>query len=80
MEAMKMEHVIKADVSGIVKKINVEPGDIIVEGHPLIFVEEGELDEASFEEEEAIDLDYIRPDLEEAYATHSPSMRIDPKL
>ena len=30
MEAMKMEHVIKADVSGIVKKINVEPGDIIV--------------------------------------------------
>ncbi|MEO1839936.1 MAG: carboxyl transferase domain-containing protein [Pseudomonadota bacterium] len=71
MEAMKMEHVIKADISGIVKKINVAPGDIIVEGHPLIFVEEGEQDEASYEEEEAIDLDYIRPDLEEAYARHA---------
>ena len=71
MEAMKMEHVIKADISGIVKKINVAPGDIIVEGHPLIFVEEGELGEASYEEEEAIDLDYIRPDLEEAYARHA---------
>tara|TARA_B100000700_G_C15042650_1_gene856144 strand:- start:1718 stop:3658 length:1941 start_codon:yes stop_codon:yes gene_type:complete len=71
MEAMKMEHVIKADKSGIIKKINVAPGDIIVEGHPLIFVEESDSGDATFVEEEAIDLDYIRPDLEEAYARHA---------
>ncbi len=66
-----MEHVIKADKSGIIKKINVAPGDIIVEGHPLIFVEESDSGDATFVEEEAIDLDYIRPDLEEAYARHA---------
>ena len=71
MEAMKMEHVIKADKSGIIKKINVAPGDIIVEGHPLIFVEESDSGDAAFVEEETIDLDYIRPDLEEAYARHA---------
>ena len=71
MEAMKMEHVIKADKSGIIKKINVAPGDIIVEGHPLIFVEESDSGDATFVEEETIDLDYIRPDLEEAYARHA---------
>ena len=71
MEAMKMEHVIKADKSGMIKKINVAPGDIIVEGHPLIFVEESDSGDATFVEEETIDLDYIRPDLEEAYARHA---------
>ncbi|MCH8219515.1 MAG: ATP-grasp domain-containing protein, partial [Planctomycetes bacterium] len=71
MEAMKMEHVIKADTPGIIKKINVAPGDIVVEGHPLIFVEEADLGEAIIEAEDAIDLDYIRPDLAEAYARHA---------
>jgi acetyl-CoA carboxylase carboxyltransferase component/biotin carboxyl carrier protein len=71
MEAMKMEHVIKADVPGIVKKINVAPGDIVVEGHPLIFVEEADVGEAIIETEEAIDLDYIRPDLAEANRRHA---------
>ena len=66
-----MEHVIKADTSGVIKQINVLPGDIIVEGHPLIFVEEAEVGEATLEAEEAIDLDYIRPDLQEAVARHA---------
>ncbi|MCH7744449.1 MAG: ATP-grasp domain-containing protein, partial [Chloroflexi bacterium] len=71
MEAMKMEHVIKADTSGIIKKINVAPGDIIVEGHPLIFIEEADLGEAILVVEDEIDLDYIRPDLAETYARHA---------
>ena len=71
MEAMKMEHVIKADTPGIIKKINVAPGDIVVEGHPLIFVEEADLGEAVMKAEDAIDLDYIRPDLAQAYARHA---------
>ena len=37
MEAMKMEHVIAADKSGIVRRITVAKGDAIFEGHPLSF-------------------------------------------
>ncbi len=71
MEAMKMEHVIRANTSGIIKKINVAPGDIIVEGHPLVFVEQADVGDAALESEDEIDLDYIRPDLAEAYARHA---------
>ena len=71
MEAMKMEHVIKADTSGIVKKINVSEGDIIVEGHPLAFVQETDLGESELQVEDDVDLDYIRPDLAEAYERHA---------
>ena len=71
MEAMKMEHVIKADIAGIVKKINVSPDDIVVEGHALILVLKTDLGEADVETEDSVDLDYIRPDLKEAYARHA---------
>jgi pyruvate carboxylase len=43
MEAMKMEHVINAQVSGTVRQITVAIGDAIFEGHPLIFIEPGEV-------------------------------------
>jgi len=68
---MKMEHVIRADTSGIIKKINVAPGDIIVEGHPLVFVEQADVGDVALESEDAIDLDYIRPDLAETNARHA---------
>ena len=71
MEAMKMEHTIKAERSGIVRKINVAEGDIIVEGHPLIFIEEAEVEAGEMQAAEEIDLDYIRPDLEETFQRHA---------
>jgi len=71
MEAMKMEHAIKAERSGIVRQINVAEGDIIVEGHPLIFIEEADVGEGKIQVAEEIDLDYIRPDLEETYNRHA---------
>ena len=40
MEAMKMEHVVMAEVSGIVQRLGVEEGDTVFEGHPLIYLEE----------------------------------------
>ena len=43
MEAMKMEHVIAADKSGIVRRITVAKGDAIFEGHPLAFIEEADV-------------------------------------
>ena len=44
MEAMKMEHVIARRQSGIVRRIAVAAGDAVFEGHPLAFIEEGEVE------------------------------------
>jgi acetyl/propionyl-CoA carboxylase alpha subunit/acetyl-CoA carboxylase carboxyltransferase component len=70
MESMKMEHVIAAEQSGIIRELTVEPGDTVFEGHPLAFLEEAEVGGASGTGEEAVDLDFIRPDLAEAISRH----------
>jgi len=70
MEAMKMEHVIAAEVSGVVRQVTVAVGDTVFEDHPLAFVEEAEVAGGSGDEEEAVDLDFIRPDLAEVMARH----------
>ena len=64
MEAMKMEHVICAHVSGILRSFAVAPGDTVFEGAALASIEEAELDAAAAEHDEAVDLDEIRPDLQ----------------
>ncbi|MBA3031281.1 MAG: carbamoyl-phosphate synthase large subunit [Desulfobacteraceae bacterium] len=71
MEAMKMEHTIKAECSGIIRQINVSEGDIIVQGHRLMFIEAADVGEAEVQDIEEIDPDFIRPDLEEAYERHA---------
>jgi acetyl-CoA carboxylase carboxyltransferase component/biotin carboxyl carrier protein len=70
MEAMKMEHVIAAEVSGIVRQVTVEAGDTVFEDHPLVFLEEAEIEGGGGAEEEAVDLDFIRPDLAEVLERH----------
>ncbi|HEV2533097.1 carboxyl transferase domain-containing protein [Phenylobacterium sp.] len=70
MEAMKMEHVITAEFSGVVREIAVEAGDTVFEGHPLAFLTETELAGADGAEEEAVDLDHIRPDLADVLERH----------
>lgn len=67
MDAMKMEHVVKADVSGIVQRLGVAVGDTVFEGHPLIYLEEAEIANTQEGDEETLDLDYVRPDLQEVY-------------
>ena len=71
MEAMKMEHFVPATVSGIVRAITVSAGQVIVEGHPLLYVEEADVGAGSGTAEEAIDPDFIRPDLQEALDRHA---------
>ncbi len=68
MEAMKMEHVIAARVSGVVRAIAVARGDTVFEGHPLAWIEEMEIAGESGVDGEEMDLDHIRPDLAEALA------------
>jgi acetyl/propionyl-CoA carboxylase alpha subunit/acetyl-CoA carboxylase carboxyltransferase component len=65
MEAMKMQHVVKATTGGVVRLINITPGDTVYEGHPLIFVEPGDETGPAVAVESEINLDEIRPDLAE---------------
>ncbi len=74
MEAMKMEHVIRAHTSGIVRQIAVAERDAIFEGHPLAFIEEAEVETVEAAEAEKVDLDRIRPDLAEVYERHASGL------
>ncbi len=70
MEAMKMEHVIASEVSGIVRQVTVAVGDTVFEDHPLAFLQEAEIAGGGDQDEEVIDLDFIRPDLAEVLERH----------
>jgi len=70
MEAMKMEHVIKAARSGIVREIAVAAGDAVFEGAPLAFIEESAVQAAEAVAAETVDLDRIRADLAEVRERH----------
>ena len=63
MDSMKMEHEIKAEISGIVRQIEVQMSDTIYTGHPLLFMEETEISETDEAAAAEIDLDAVRPDL-----------------
>ncbi len=70
MEAMKMEHVIEASVGGEVSGVTVQIGDTVADGHPLVFLTEGEVEEVAERDEAEVDLDWIRPDLAEVHERH----------
>ncbi len=65
MEAMKMEHEVRAAVSGVVQRLGVEPGEAIFEGHPLIILAEQDVEAGDEAQDQTLDLDAIRPDLQE---------------
>ncbi|PRB80902.1 carboxyl transferase domain-containing protein [Pseudomonas sp. MYb185] len=65
LEAMKMEFVVKADCSGVIRTLAASPGDNLFEGSPLLFIEPtGEAGSQQLSEEQ-IDLEHIRADLQE---------------
>ena len=67
MEAMKMEHVIHAEVSGVVQRLGVNEGDTVFEGHPLIYLQDADIAIPESSDDHEQDLDYVRPDLQEVY-------------
>ena len=67
MDSMKMEHVIQSNIAGHLRQLTVAQGDVVYEGHPLAFIEEADVGGAIEQREEQIDLDYIRPDLQELF-------------
>ena len=71
VEAMKMQHFVEAEAAGHVRGIAVSVGDVVGEGHPLVYVEPADLGERSAVAEQSIDLDHIRPDLQETIDRHA---------
>jgi acetyl/propionyl-CoA carboxylase alpha subunit/acetyl-CoA carboxylase carboxyltransferase component len=71
MSAMKMEHVVEAPVSGVVRAVLVAPGDTVFAEQPLVLLEAGATAAREAAESEAIDLEWVRPDLEEVARRHA---------
>jgi acetyl/propionyl-CoA carboxylase alpha subunit/acetyl-CoA carboxylase carboxyltransferase component len=70
MESMKMEHVITSPISGVVRALNVAQGDTVFEHHALAFIERSDNAVEMRAAEEAVDLDFIRPDLAAVIERH----------
>lgn len=63
LEAMKMEHVLHAGISGVVREVLTPAGSQVAQDAPLILLEPRDDIAASTHHEAAPDLDFIRPDL-----------------
>ena len=67
MSALKMEHVVEAEVGGVVREVTVTTDEIVYDGHPLAFVEVMDVGGAIDREEQTIDLDYVSPSLQAVF-------------
>jgi acetyl-CoA carboxylase carboxyltransferase component len=65
MESMKMEHVVAAEGTGVVRDIAVTVGQTVLPGDALVYLDfaAGAVDHSDVVDDEAFDLDEIRPDL-----------------
>jgi len=70
LEAMKMHHVVAAESAGVIRAVFVAPGDTVAEGQPLFALEPSASDTAAAGPVTAVDLDAIRPDLDEVRRRH----------
>ncbi len=71
IESMKMEHLVDAPHGGKVTKVTASKGATLMHGEPILFLEQAEVAGDEAEEEAAVDLDHIRPDLAEVIARHA---------
>ncbi|MDP7357445.1 MAG: carboxyl transferase domain-containing protein [Pseudomonadales bacterium] len=65
VEAMKLQHDIKAERSGVVCAISMSVDDIVREGYPIVFIEEMDIEGGAIDADAGADLDHIRGDLQE---------------
>ncbi len=65
MEAMKMQHTIRAERAGVIRRFAVGANDTVFEGDLLAVLAPTDEDTVAIDSEADIDLDYVRPDLAE---------------
>ena len=68
VEAMKLQHDIRADRNGVVGAVSMAEGDVVREGYPIVFIHETDVEGGALEGHAGIDLDHIRDDLHEVNA------------
>ncbi len=71
LEAMKMEHLVGASVSGRVTQIAAEPGSVLNENDALLFISPEDVADEGKGTEKTADPTAIRPDLQESIARHA---------
>jgi acetyl/propionyl-CoA carboxylase alpha subunit/acetyl-CoA carboxylase carboxyltransferase component len=71
LEAMKMEHIVSAATGGVVRQVVAKHDDSVFEGAPLLFIEERDVGMSESAADAKVDLDHIRPDLEEVIERHA---------
>ena len=67
VEAMKLQHDIRADQSGVVCALSMSVGDVVREDYPIVFINEVEVEGGAIEADAGAALDHIRDDLREVY-------------
>jgi acetyl/propionyl-CoA carboxylase alpha subunit/acetyl-CoA carboxylase carboxyltransferase component len=67
IEAMKMEHVITAGFGGVIRRIDQHTGDGLQQGQAILYIEPLADLQEHVAEKEVIDLEKIRPDLQELF-------------
>jgi acetyl/propionyl-CoA carboxylase alpha subunit/acetyl-CoA carboxylase carboxyltransferase component len=70
LEAMKMEHLVEAGISGRIHSVAAAAGAVLMEGDPLLFIAPEEVGDRETAAEAAVDPDTIRPDLAESNTRH----------
>jgi acetyl/propionyl-CoA carboxylase alpha subunit len=70
LNAMKMEHVLRAPVAGVVRRLNAAPGDTVVANQMLLLIEPSLESEEAAAETEEVDLAHLRPDLAQIAERH----------
>ncbi|MDE0658121.1 MAG: carbamoyl-phosphate synthase large subunit [Gammaproteobacteria bacterium] len=65
VEAMKLQHDIRADRNGVVCAVSMAQGDVVREGYPIVFIHETDVEGGAIGGDAGMDLDLIRGDLTE---------------
>jgi acetyl-CoA carboxylase carboxyltransferase component len=71
LEAMKMEHIVAAEHSGVVKRVLVRPDATVAAGEPLLLLEPAEHVGKAAEPDQETSLEDIRADLAEVNERHA---------
>jgi acetyl/propionyl-CoA carboxylase alpha subunit/acetyl-CoA carboxylase carboxyltransferase component len=71
LEAMKMEFIVEAASSGVVRAVAASVGDTLSAGQALLYIEPADAAVMREEKTSVVDMDAIRPDLQEVRARHA---------